>query len=108
MFDLPDMNAQLAVIGTQYEDTSLRNYLEDPEFGELLPVSRRQLIITGIHFTAQLGRWIGGIWAGGSERKWVWAHGKEIENRRGFASASVFDLQDTDQWMCLFMDPIQR
>lgn len=45
---------------------------------------------------------------GGSDRKWIWAaQGNDIEYLRGFATTSVLDLQ-TEQWMCLYMNPQSR
>jgi len=38
----PDLGAQLAVLATQYEDTTLRNYLERPECG-MLPYLKLQV-----------------------------------------------------------------
>jgi len=54
---------------------------------------------------AQLGRWIGGMWAG----KWIWAAmGTNIEGQSSFATTAVYNMQPTDQWMCLYMDPRNR
>ncbi|CAL8105028.1 unnamed protein product [Orchesella dallaii] len=85
-FRCRDKGAQLAVLASHYEDSTLRSYLERPEF-------------------AQLGRWIGGMWAG----KWIWAaQGTNIDSQRSFATTAVYSLEDTDQWMCLYMDPLNR
>ncbi|CAG7838088.1 unnamed protein product [Allacma fusca] len=86
-FRCRDLDAQLAVLATEYEDSSLRNYLE-----------KREL--------AQLGRWIGGMWA---QDHWIWAaQGTEIDNRRAFVSSSAQHLSSADQWMCLYMDSRNR
>ena len=87
-FRCRDHDAQLAVLATQYEDNTVRSYLERPEF-------------------PQLGRWIGGMFV---QDRWVWAaQGTEIESPTSFASEEGPHIAGGDEeWNCLFMDPGSR
>lgn len=57
-------------------------------------------------FSAQLGRWIGGMWV---QNSWVWAaQGTQIESTFYNPFASDFkniSTQSESTWMCLYMNP---
>jgi len=84
-FTCRDMESQLLVLDSRWEDSTIRSYLSKPQF-------------------ARLERWIGGLYDW-SAQQWLWgATGKPITNFVGFGDLTPNRFRE---WHCIYMDPEQ-
>lgn len=83
-FACRDIQAQLVVLDSRWEDSTIRQYLSRREF-------------------APLERWIGGLydWSG---QRWLWGATGEAMNYIGFGDLTSDRVRE---WHCVYMDPEQ-
>ncbi|CAL4147804.1 unnamed protein product, partial [Meganyctiphanes norvegica] len=81
-FACRDRDSQLITLETQWEDLTIRHYLNKPEF-------------------ARLNRWLGGIY-NWSTRRWMWGPSGEAMPYLGFLTSIP---PESSRWHCVFMAP---
>ncbi|KAK8753364.1 hypothetical protein OTU49_004072 [Cherax quadricarinatus] len=80
-FECRDLQSQLASLESQWEDQTVLNYLNKPEF-------------------ATLNRWVGGIY-NWSTRQWTWGSSAEVMPYNGFMTQ---DFPTASRWHCVYLD----
>ncbi|XP_042883297.1 perlucin-like protein [Penaeus japonicus] len=77
------LQSQLAALETRWEDRTLRNYMNKPQF-------------------ASLNRWVGGIY-NWSRRQWTWGSSASVMTYSGFLTPQ---FPRSSRWHCLFLSPV--
>ncbi|XP_064109023.1 perlucin-like protein [Macrobrachium nipponense] len=82
-FACRDRGGQLATLESQWEDNTIKSYLNRTEF-------------------ARLNRWIGGIY-NWPKQQWTWGSTAEEMPYQGFHNS---EMSESYRWHCVFMSPV--